>query len=99
MLPTHGSETHTPPHLTICPPPAPVPRRAVVCRGGAADVAELHALCADYCTRLGALAPPEQQRQQGVEAEAEAGAQGEGEEPSSSGRTFEEASAEAALQR
>ncbi|KAG2443768.1 hypothetical protein HXX76_002112 [Chlamydomonas incerta] len=69
--------------------------QAVVCRGGAADVAELHALCADYCARLGALAPPEQQRQQGVEAEAEAA----GEEPSSSGRAFGDASAEAALKR
>ncbi|KAG2436622.1 hypothetical protein HYH02_011557 [Chlamydomonas schloesseri] len=72
--------------------------QAVVCRGGAADVAELHALCADYCARLGALAPPEQQRQQGVQAEA-GGEEAGGEDASSSGRTFEEASAEAALKR
>ncbi|EFJ49666.1 hypothetical protein VOLCADRAFT_120737 [Volvox carteri f. nagariensis] len=49
--------------------------QAAVCRGGPADVAELRALCANYCVRLGAATPPEQQaEEQGGEEKATAAA-------------------------
>ncbi|GFR47496.1 hypothetical protein Agub_g9225, partial [Astrephomene gubernaculifera] len=75
----------------------------VVCRGGPADVAELHSLCASYCTRLGAALPPEEQQVDGGEVHAAAGeapsSAAAAPSPSSSGRSFEEASREAALLR
>ncbi len=87
--------------------------RTVVCRGGQADVDELQALCGSYCGRLGFVVPPEERSdgEQAAGGPAGGGAGGQeamvaapvasapSPETSTSGRTFEEASAEAALLR